>query len=77
MIIKELYENQYKTKNHFSFGNNWKIFLENINKTLKTNIKCPPHHIHLLMGIFFYFTSVYISQRDSKEFKTLMSRMGI
>jgi len=31
MIIKELYENQYKTKNHFSFGNNWKIFLENIN----------------------------------------------
>lgn len=29
--MKELYENQYKTKNHFSFGNNWKIFLENIN----------------------------------------------
>ena len=53
------------------------LFLENVNKSLKTNIQCPPHHVHLLMGIFFYFASVYISQRDSKEFKTLMSRMRI
>ena len=49
------------------------LFLENINKTFKINIQCPHHRIHLLMGIFFYLTSVYISQKDSKEFKSLMS----
>lgn len=53
------------------------LFLENVNKSLKTNIQCPPHHVHLLMGIFFYFASVYISQRNTKEFNTLMSRMRI
>ncbi len=53
------------------------LFLENVNKSLKTNIQCPPHHVHLLMGIFFYLASVYISQRNTKEFNTLMSRMRI
>ena len=48
------------------------LFLENINKVMKTNIQCPPHHIHLLMGIFFYLASIYISQKDSKGFKSLM-----
>ena len=53
------------------------LFLENVNKSLKTNIQCPPHHVHLLMRIFFYLASVYISQRNTKEFNTLMSRMRI
>lgn len=53
------------------------LFLEYVNKSMKTNIRCPPHHIHLLMGILFYLASIYISQGNSKEFKSLMSRMGI
>jgi len=24
---------------------------------------CPPHYIHLLMGLVFYLTAVYIEQR--------------
>lgn len=49
------------------------LFLENVNKAFRTNIRCQPHHIHLLIGIFFFLASIYISQKDSKEFKSLMS----
>lgn len=30
--MKELYENTYLEKNHFSFGKNWKDFLKNLNR---------------------------------------------
>tara|TARA_B100000575_G_C22815680_1_gene480169 strand:+ start:358 stop:594 length:237 start_codon:yes stop_codon:yes gene_type:complete len=53
------------------------LFLDNVNKILKTNIRCPPHHIHLFMGIFFYLASIYISQKDSKEFKSLMPGLSM
>lgn len=49
------------------------LFVDNVNKMFKTNIQCPEHHIHLMMGIGFYIASIYISQKDSKEFKLLMT----
>lgn len=34
-----------------------------INKFLRTNIKCPAHTIHLIMGITFYFLTLYFAQQ--------------
>tara|TARA_B100000214_G_C23840416_1_gene568525 strand:- start:274 stop:501 length:228 start_codon:yes stop_codon:yes gene_type:complete len=50
------------------------LLLDTINKMFQTNIKCPEHHIHLLMGVGFYIAAIYLSQKDSKEFKALMTR---
>lgn len=44
------------------------LFLENFNKFFRININCPPHHIHLLMGVVFYLVSVYIAQKDTYVF---------
>ena len=34
------------------------------NVALKMGLKnCPPHYIHLLMGLLFYLLSVYIEQK--------------
>ena len=51
------------------------LLLENINKFFKTNVKCPEHEIHLLMGLVFYIISVYYAQKNSiKNFHKLMTR---
>ena len=47
------------------------LLIENINSFLKMNINCPPHHIHLLMGLFFYILSVYMTQKDTGVFTPL------
>lgn len=38
--------------------------IASLNKTLKTNIKCQSHSIHLFMGIIFYLITLYYSQSD-------------
>lgn len=38
--------------------------IASLNKTLKTNITCQPHSIHLFMGIVFYLITLYYSQSD-------------
>jgi len=30
----------------------------------QTNIECPEHRIHLLMGVLFYVLSVWVAQKD-------------
>ncbi len=50
------------------------LFIKNVNKILDLNIKCPEHKIHLFIGILFYIASVYYAQRDTYEFKRLMTR---
>jgi len=37
-------------------------FLDGINKTFGSAIKCPEHWIHLLMGIVAYFLALYYAQ---------------
>ena len=37
-------------------------FLDGINKTFGSAIKCPQHWIHLLMGITAYFLALYYAQ---------------
>ena len=49
------------------------LFLSNVNKIFDLNIKCPEHKIHLFIGILFYIASVYYAQKDTNEFKALMS----
>ena len=49
------------------------LLIENMNKLLNIKIKCPEHKIHLFMGILFYIASVYYAQKDTKEFKALMT----
>ncbi len=49
------------------------LLIENMNKLLNMKIKCPEHKIHLFMGLLFYIASVYYSQKNTKEFKSLMS----
>jgi len=49
------------------------LLIDHINKIFKSNIRCPEHKIHLFIGIIFYIGSVYYSQKDSKEFKALMT----
>ena len=44
------------------------LVFENFNKLFKFNINCPPHHVHLLMGLFFYCLSVYYSQKNTYIF---------
>ena len=39
-------------------------FLNGINKTFNTAIKCPQHWVHLLMGIVSYFLALYYAQMD-------------
>ena len=46
-----------------------------IKQLLNIKMKCPSHHIHIIMGIFFYLGSIYIAQRDLPEFKKLISNM--
>ena len=33
------------------------------NKFLRTNIKCPDHSIHLMIGIICYFLTLYVAQK--------------
>tara|TARA_Y100000996_G_C22521701_1_gene642764 strand:+ start:337 stop:561 length:225 start_codon:yes stop_codon:yes gene_type:complete len=49
------------------------LLVDNINKIFQTNIQCPEHKVHLMMGVVFYVASIYYSQKDTKEFKSLMS----
>lgn len=49
------------------------LLISNVNKILNMNIKCPEHKIHLFIGILFYIASVYYAQKDTNEFKALMS----
>ena len=49
------------------------LFIDTINQTFQTNIQCPEHKVHLMMGIGFYIASIYYSQKDTKEFKSLMA----
>ena len=49
------------------------LLVDNINKFFKVNINCPTHKIHLFTGVLFYLASVYYSQKNSKEFKSLMA----
>ena len=37
--------------------------LSDFNKVIGSNIKCPSHTIHLLMGIVSYLLAVYFSQQ--------------
>jgi hypothetical protein len=39
------------------------------NKFLGTNIKCPQHMVHLFMGAIFYLVSIYVAQKDSPHFR--------
>ena len=39
-------------------------FLNGINKTFNTAIKCPQHWVHLTMGIVAYFLALYYAQMD-------------
>ena len=39
-------------------------FLDGINKTFGSAIKCPEHWIHLLMGIVAYFLALYYAQMN-------------
>lgn len=38
-MVNEIYENTYQNENHFSFGKNWKRFLETLNKEKRTEAK--------------------------------------
>ena len=38
--------------------------LSGINKTFGTSIKCSKHWIHLLIGILFYFGTLYYAQMN-------------
>lgn len=49
------------------------ILIKKVNEILKTKIVCPEHKIHLFMGLMFYILSVYYSQKDTIEFKSLMT----
>jgi hypothetical protein len=49
------------------------LFVEKIGKMFKKNIVCPEHKVHLMMGVGFYIASIYVAQKDSKYFKSLMS----
>lgn len=49
------------------------LLIDNLNKMFQTKIACPEHKVHLMMGVGFYFASVYYSQKGSKEFNALMS----
>ena len=39
-------------------------FLNGINNTFNTAIKCPQHWVHLLMGIIAYFLALYYAQMN-------------
>jgi hypothetical protein len=39
-------------------------FLNGINNTFGTTMKCPEHWIHISIGIIFYYIAVYYSQMD-------------
>mgnify|MGYP003972087339 FL=1 len=39
-------------------------FLDGINSTFGSAIKCPEHSIHLLMGIVAYFLALYYAQMN-------------
>ena len=39
-------------------------FLDGINKTFGSAIKCPEHWMHLLMGIIAYFLALYYAQMN-------------
>ena len=39
-------------------------FLNGINKTFNTAIKCPQHWTHLTMGSVAYFLALYYAQMD-------------
>lgn len=29
-----------------------------------SSMKCPPHSVHLIMGVVFYFLALFVAQRD-------------
>lgn len=37
--------------------------LNDFNKMLSMNIKCPQHWVHLLMGLVFFGLAVYVAQK--------------
>ena len=39
-------------------------FLDGINKTFGTAMKCPQHWVNLLMGIISYFLALYYAQMN-------------
>ena len=39
-------------------------FLQGINQTFNTAIKCPDHWVHLMMGISSYYLALYYSQMN-------------
>ena len=45
------------------------LVLNYFNKLLSINIKCPPHKLHMLMGICFYIVTVWYAQKDSRYLK--------
>lgn len=45
--------------------------LNSFNKTFKMSIKCPSHDVHLIMGIVFYFLTLYFTQQ--RYFHSLMN----
>ena len=37
--------------------------LNSTNKLLGTSVKCPTHGVHLMMGVVFYFLTLYFTQQ--------------
>ena len=37
--------------------------VNDMNKITTLTIKCPPHYIHLIMGVVFYLLTVFFSQK--------------
>jgi hypothetical protein len=41
--------------------------VKQFNKLLGLSIQCPSHKIHLALGVLFFISAVYVSQKESKD----------
>ena len=45
--------------------------LADLSKMVNMTVKCPDHSVHLMMGIVFFLSAVFVAQKDSPGIKNL------